>query len=669
VTGASFPPDAPAAVLFAARHLLPVAGLGLVAWLLGRRLCRRVELAEGAEAAGVPLGLGLAVLGCALFVLGLAGQLRVLPVTLLLAVSALAAWREAAALARAAATAARSLREDGWRRAAPAALCAALCTAALAPVVGLALYPPTGYDANVYHLPFARAFADAGGLVVVPELRFPVFPVLMELLFSVGLMAGGEVTAQAVALLPTAAATLAAAAWAGRTAGPRAAWWAAALWLGNPLVVWMAGQAYVDLGLAAFTVLGLAAWDRWRRGGAEGWLTLSAVFFGAACAVKYHGLFFLALVGAAVAVQAWRERRVRPVLCFAGVSLLVAAPWYVRIYRVTGNPLFPFFQDRLGGPAWHTRFDRTLAELGSGEAALTTALTTLVDAARWIATLPWTSTVDRAAFDFEAPLSPWLYLLLPAVALRLVRRDREVAGASAVVAIYLLAAALSPLRSVRFLLPVVAVLAAASAVALVRLGRASSAGPERRRAGPVYAKPRRARRAAVATASGALILAAPGLLYTPYKTLERGPLPLDDEARTAYLRNEVAGFAAVDWLDGRGGGGLTVYAFQAPYLRGLFRGRLLGEPTGTFRYGRVQRALRRGPPELYRLLRGFGASHLLVPRGTAGGAGLDLLAAGPCFEPVYEDTEARVWALGPPSCTAAYSSWAAPPPPGGAPGS
>ena len=67
--------------------------------------------------------------------------------------------------------------------------------AALSPLVVLALYPETGFDATLYHLPFAQGFLETGQLGFFHTLRFPAFPQAGELLFSLAMTVGGEGTA------------------------------------------------------------------------------------------------------------------------------------------------------------------------------------------------------------------------------------------------------------------------------------------------------------------------------------------------------------------------------------------------------------------------------------------------------------------------------------------
>src|SRR5690606_33265877 len=92
-------------------------------------------------------------------------------------------------------------------------------------------------------------------------------------------------------------------------------------------------------------------------------------FAGAAAAVKYLGLYWIALVP--LAVLAWGgRRRVRLAAWSLLAALAVAAPWYLRIHHHTGNPVFPYFPEVFGVTEWVPPADRVPPEGGAEPARL-----------------------------------------------------------------------------------------------------------------------------------------------------------------------------------------------------------------------------------------------------------------------------------------------------------
>src|SRR5262245_29253201 len=118
-----------------AGFFLPLLALGITSYVLGRMVAWRLTFAGRLERGAVSLTLGLSLTAHLLFLLGLAGLLRPLPVLLLAAgvhAAGIPAWRE--------------LRDDLRRRPKIPRWSWPVAAAGLAPLVALALYTPTAFD-------------------------------------------------------------------------------------------------------------------------------------------------------------------------------------------------------------------------------------------------------------------------------------------------------------------------------------------------------------------------------------------------------------------------------------------------------------------------------------------------------------------------------------------
>ncbi|HEV7766179.1 MAG TPA: hypothetical protein VGQ76_14335 [Thermoanaerobaculia bacterium] len=208
------------------------------------------------------------------------------------------------------------------------ALLVVLALIVIVPLVILALLPPIQFDETMYHLPLVHVIAR-DGLDFRPELRFPVFPLLCELLAVPLYLVGGD---SATHILPLIAALLTAVVlvkW-GKLRGTDNGWLAAAAFLGAPIIVHLATSLYVETTLALCVATGFYCIEKTEN--RDRWLFIGGLFLGAACSVKYLGLYF-------AGVAFLRVRRLPFVL---GV-LVLALPMYAWIYAESGNPLFPFF--------------------------------------------------------------------------------------------------------------------------------------------------------------------------------------------------------------------------------------------------------------------------------------------------------------------------------------
>lgn len=588
--------------LTATPWIVAVAVLAVTAYVLGRLVTRwpvlGLSFRDRLERDVVSAALGLALLAHLLLCLGFVGLLgpwTLLLLTFLIHACGLRIW-------------------SGGLRPRLAWVLAAL--AAILPMALLASYPPTAFDATMYHLPFARAFAESGGMPFLPDLRFPVFPQANEILFAAVMLFGGDVAAHGVQLFATLLIVGLLIAWGRGAWSPAAGWLAAAVFLGNPVVVHLAASAYIEPGLALFITAGIFALDRWRRGGGRGWLVLAAAFTATAADVKYLGLFFLTVAGLVVIVVGGRSRpaaaRVRDTLLFSGVAAAFLAPWYLRIYIHTGNPLFPYLPRLFGSSVWTAKMSPDPGEMGFGQ---------LVRLVR----LPWDLVFERKSSGGQPPFSPVYLAALPLLAAGAVRDSRVrfpllIAGAFGLVWTRL------PPDS-RYLVTV---------LPLASLAVAGAAAPWLGRS----------RRWAAVLCLGCFL---PGWLYAGYRVQSQGAPPVTAEQREAYLARKLAVYPALAHLNRTRGSRYTVWSLYAENMVYFAEGRFLGDWVGSASFPRVL-AGARDARAFHGALRRVGATHLLIPvRSVSGGAVTPPIPEDAAFRRwfrlVYQDQGARVYEL------------------------
>jgi hypothetical protein len=593
-----------------------LAALAATAYVLGRKITG--ELDRPVERWAIPMALGLALLAHLGLLLGFAGLLRPLPV--LVAVLAIHLW--GISLWRRLPQAARSALHEirGWR--------AVLGAAAVLPFCALPLYPPTAFDATLYHLPFARGFVESGGVPFLRDLRFPVFPQANEMLFALVMLFAQDVAAHGVQWLMTLLSAALVWAWARDAFSATAAGWlAAAVFLGNPLVAYLAGNAYLEAGLTLFITAALYSARRWRGTGERRWLVIAAVFAATAADSKYLGLFVLGVVGLTVVLGRRPDRtgraRWRSVLLFSGVAALVLAPWYGRIYAMTGNPLFPFFPQTFGAGAWAPiRFHSFLAPPSRpdgtpiGREGLLGSR--LIDLIR----LPYDLMFQRAKYNGQPPISPFYLAALPLALLAALRdsRQRRLLGFPAAYAF----ACLALPADARYLVP---------ALPLLSVAVSGILAPPLARFGPR------------ATAALCAVCFLPGWLYAGYAIHREGPLPLTPARREAYLAHRQPCYPAVSYLNWTLGTRYAVWALHAENMAFYARGRFLGDWIGLGRFDRMLGGLR-DPGDLHDRIRRLGAGYLLLPREKTLTLPFPRDAAFErWFVPVYVDANASVYRL------------------------
>ena len=545
------------------RQAAALAVLAAASWLVGAWLVRPLALRRGPEHYAFATAAGLAALANALFGLGLLGWLTPLAIYLLAALAAVAASASLLAARRGApvtdSPTARQERGDH-------ALLALLLPVLLAPTFALGLYPPHGFDETVYHLPFAAAFAESHRLVVVAEHLFPVLPQLLNLLFTAVLATAGDTASHTVQFLCLAVSSAAVYAAAERFAGRAAALLAAAVWLSNPLVHYQASTSYIDLGFALFALLAVVAWEIGLGEDRRAWWVAAGAFAGCAAATKHLGLLWVALLTAMALAVAPRGRRWRSAALFCAGAAVTMAPWYLRLYLETGNPVFPVLSNLFstGGSRLELAAGQPLDEgwrLSSQWLARRISRT-LTDP--WaIIGLPWHAVFDRARYNFQSPLSPYYLGILPLMVWQ-ARHDRRLRRWLVLVALYALLWTTDP----RYQLPSAALLAVAGGIVFARV-------LER----PLLRRWRERRRLLAL----ALLLAAPGTGYAAWKVARQGAPPATPAARSRFLQQTLTGYAAVELLNRECGEAYTLYGLNVENLAYYVQGRFLGHRGGPYR--------------------------------------------------------------------------------------
>lgn len=240
---------------------------------------------------------------------------------------------------------------DGW------SVVAALALASIGAVtlVG-ALTPPTSneWDVLAYHFAVPLKWLAEGHIRPVPYDHHANFPMLTEMLYSIGFGSGGS---HAGKLFHWAFGALTAAAtwWGGRRwIGPRAGWLAAVLLASVPLFAWEAATAYIDIASTLYVTLSVLAFIRFLETRRPMWLPLSGLMTGFSLGTKYTmvataGLLFLWAVWLAARKSGvtWKQAAL-----LAGVTAAVGLPWYVKNVVWTGNPVYPFFYEVFDGRWW-----------------------------------------------------------------------------------------------------------------------------------------------------------------------------------------------------------------------------------------------------------------------------------------------------------------------------
>jgi hypothetical protein len=452
-------------------------------------------------------------------------------------------------------------------------------TVLLLPLALLAIYPPIAFDETLYHLSFVRAIANAGAINFFADIRFPAFPQLHELLCVPIFLLLGDTATHFVAVAEVLLLAGIVIAWpAKRSTGLLAA----ALVLGNPIVMQIGSVTYVDAALMLFVAAGAYCLDKYPA--AAGFL------LGTACSVKYLGCYFAA--AGFVYLLLFGANRRRAIALFAGSFAMALLPMYGRIAALTGNPFFPFLPKVFGANPWTFSTPATTERVS-------TALR-----------LFWNVTFARDRVNYQPPYSP-LFAIAMLITLMAAMRNRRAAFLSIVCIGYIAIFTFLPQDS-RYLLPLLPLVSVAAATTIA----------------PLLSK----RMIAIVS----MLAIAPGVAYAGYRVWRQGPPPFTDAQRRQYLEAHIPELRA---LEHRGPGRIYVCgAEQLHYYGGEeLLGDVIGPNANQTIFGNATNA-----DDLSRALTRLRIRYLLVSK-LHSPAVWQRLPSPPLFERVYSDQAAELW--------------------------
>ncbi len=322
---------------------------------------RWLDALDPAERYGVAGLIGLAIAGyCGLLgiIRGSLPNLVVVPVLIVLLTLVIAYSKNRIRTAEAIVELRFKAPEFKWKL-----VLASCLLLSLVPLVA-ALAPPDmmDWDSLAYHFAAPKLWLHRGEITFIPFIHQSNFPFLIENLYLWGLSWGGESGAKGFTLVGFGFGMLAVFGIARRWYGTSAAWWSLLAFCSVPVLLWESGTGYVDAVHGLFAAFGTCycaelAYQRLSVGARSITLPLAVAMLAGAISSKYTGLqtltaCVLLLLGFGLVGRSDRWRAIRSTLILAVSALIIASPWYIRNMINTGNPVYPFLYEHLGGRGW-----------------------------------------------------------------------------------------------------------------------------------------------------------------------------------------------------------------------------------------------------------------------------------------------------------------------------
>lgn len=457
--------------------LLHAGAIWFVFFMIGSEILRalRAPPISRGERIAVACGLGAGTLSLFLFLMGLAhlwnpGLLRILFYVGVLVCGARFYYRPS--LVDEALEAGEKRGPFEW---------AAITLTAAAILMGIlaSTTPEIFYDSLVYHLALPKLFLLRGAIVPTPENIYSGLPLGVQMLFGLGLSLSDENLAALLHTVFGLGTALALWAWLRKWASDSTAILAVLIFCLTPIVLYASWHCGVDLGSCFYVMTGLIALsravadptDEEKSAKRPVWAIVTGLLIGFGFGTKFNVI----PIGGAFVVVHWflarrAGRRYQESLWLWGVAAVVFLPWLIKNAFFYGNPLYPFLYDKIGWvvPAHWEAF---LGAAGNRDLAATFSSWPNI---KLFLLHPWLmSTGSWPLGDWPGPayitLTPWIFF----VGWGLRKEVKEVPRSWT--ALILLAAAgyaawAGASRLVRYLLPVLPLIAAITALAVDRAG-------------------------------------------------------------------------------------------------------------------------------------------------------------------------------------------------------
>jgi len=469
------PPTSFSKIILALKHCVLACLFVVVGILAGMRILGMVGARGSERRSGdkwlimqdlmLALGLGWGLLMYMVFLLGVIGALYKAVILAVLVLLVLVCLREIPTLCRDVKTLFSPGKSE--ERSILTGLGATLLAIMLFLLLIIALAPTITHDAMVYHLNVPKIYANEHRIVEIPYNLFSNTVLNLGMLYTAALLIDEFILANLLHFVFGLGVLAFLYATARRNFGKTTAMLAVLILLFNPAVLNEMPIAYVDMGMAFYFLLCIYCLWQWRKEGDARWFGLLCVYAGIFAGIKYtslHGLVAICVMIVATAFFS-RERRtgraIGAAAIFGAVVTLFVAPYLVKNYLMTGNPVYPLMYGIFDGRWLEPRqVERMLAYVnmhGMGHDW------------RNLLALPWNITIHGhpGYATFDMVITPLWLILLPAFVFIRHKSPMLKWGALAC-AVYFLSWAAST-HITRYLMPIFPLLSLLCAHAVVSL--------------------------------------------------------------------------------------------------------------------------------------------------------------------------------------------------------
>lgn len=212
-----------------------------------------------------------------------------------------------------------------------------------------AALPPYSPDELIYHLVIPQRFLAEGAVAPDPYNQYSNMPLLLQLIYSVFLIADADSAARIFSALVAILTALGLYAFCARFLDRRVGWIALYTFFAAGMVVEVATTTRIDVSLAGMLFLATHALFVHLSTRTVGWLYASALLSGFAIGIKLTAGLWVAMLALPYLWERWRDRgssgiqqTLRQGLAYTLIVATLASPWLIKNAIWFHNPVYPF---------------------------------------------------------------------------------------------------------------------------------------------------------------------------------------------------------------------------------------------------------------------------------------------------------------------------------------
>ncbi|MDD5687893.1 MAG: glycosyltransferase family 39 protein [Elusimicrobia bacterium] len=384
--------------------ILMFASVSVIAYRIGQQIIKWLNLQiSGLEYIIFCIGTGLSIIIFLMFGLGVLGLLYRMPFQIGLVIClAISIWKIKLP----------SLKNDipekldfGWW------FLIGIITLFVLLNIGMVFMPEIFYDSLVYHLACPNFYLIHHKIMPMEFLMHSNIPSNMQMLYLLAITLKDEILAKMFHFGTGLFIMLLVYSTCKNIFSTKTGIISAAIFYSIPMVAMNSWTCGNDIGLSFFFTLAFCSFLNWLHKKNNGFLFLSAFFSGMTLGAKYTGIFPVIGLGIAVATVLFINepfwKATKKIIIWGLVVFALVAPWLIKNYVFTGNPVQPFLYKTFGGQ--NMKID------GGGKGVATFPLKIFNFNVKEFILFPWRNTIEGN--DSQSYMGALLLFMLPLLVL------------------------------------------------------------------------------------------------------------------------------------------------------------------------------------------------------------------------------------------------------------